>query len=359
MKPLRYAVLAGLCAGAVALTSCGGGGEKSGGGGGGGAEPLRMGIAVANYSLNFAREMYQGAQAAAKDAGNVDFKVVGPPSTEGPALHSLFQNLMVTHPDGLVLFTLHPPIFTRTAAQAVDRGIPLVALDTQLPPGGKVDFFVGNDNYALGAMLAEETVRKLGKDAKGEVIVGVPNPGAPVLDHRAEGIKETLNKRAPGIKVLGPFQTYSDPAQTYGAWQSLVNAHPDALAFLGVGDADSYNLGRLKEEKKGDFLTAGFDVDPKTLEYIKKGTNFTGVDPEHFLKGYVSTAVMIKAVRSSDGKLPKGWFPMPGQLMNSGNIDEIIAREKSPQAAYQWYKPQIDELLADVDARIKPMSQAR
>jgi ABC-type sugar transport system substrate-binding protein len=90
----------------------------------------------------------------------------------------------------------------------------------------------------------------------------------------------------------------------------------------------------LKEEHKGKWLTAGFDVDPKTLEYIKKGTNFTGVDPEHFLKGYLfSTAVMIRYVRRHDGKLPKGWFPMPGQLMTPGNIDEIITREKSPQAA--------------------------
>ncbi|MQA98173.1 MAG: hypothetical protein GEV11_27520 [Streptosporangiales bacterium] len=126
-----------------------------------------------------------------------------------------------------------------------------------------------------------------------------------------------------------------------------------------MGDADSYNLGRLKEQKKGDFLTAGFDVDPKTLEYIKKGTNFTGVDPEHFLKGYISTAVMIKAVRENDGKPPKGWFPMPGQLMNAENIDEIIAREKSPQAAYQWYKPQIDRLMTDYRSKIKPISQAR
>jgi ABC-type sugar transport system substrate-binding protein len=289
MTWIRYRAVAAATAVALALAACGGGGSS----GDSGSKRLKMGIAVANYSLNFAREMYQGAEAAARDDGNVDFKSVGPPNTEGPAERDLFQTLTTTHSDGIVLFTLDPPIFTRTAAQAVDKGIPVVALDTQLPPGSKVDFFVGNDNYALGQMLAEQTVKKLGKDAKGQVVIGVPNPGAPVLDNRAKGIKETLNRLAPGIKVLGPFQTYSDPAQSYAAWQSQVNAHPGALAFLGVGDADSYNLGRLKEEHKGKWLTAGFDVDPKTLQYIKKGTNFTGVDPEHFLKGYISTAVMI------------------------------------------------------------------
>ncbi len=115
-----------------------------------------------------------------------------------------------------------------------------------------------------------------------------------------------------------------------------MNAHPEALAFLGVGDADSYNLGRLKEQKKGTYLTAGFDVDPKTLEYIKKGTNFAGIDPEHYLKGYIATAILIKSVRESDGKLPDGWFKTPGLVMNSSNIDEILKRQQSVQNAYQW-----------------------
>ena len=140
---------------------------------------------------------------------------------------------------------------------------------------------------------------------------------------------------------------------------SQVNANPNALAFLGVGDADSYNLGRLKEQRKGKYLTAGFDVDPKTLEYIKKGTNFAGIDPEHYLKGYVATALMIKAVRDKDGKLPKGWFKTPGLIMDSANIDEIIKRQQSVQNAFQWYKPQLDKLIANPDASIKPLGEAR
>ncbi|TYB40040.1 sugar ABC transporter substrate-binding protein [Actinomadura chibensis] len=348
------AAVAVLLATALGAAACG-----DGAGSGGKSGKLKMGIAVANYSLNFAREMYEGATEASKQAGNIDFKVVGPPNTDGPAEQQLFQNLTVTHPDGIVLENLDPPIFTRPAAQAVQKGIPIVALDTAPTKGSKVDFYVGNDNYELGGQLAEATVKKLGADAKGTVVVGVPNPGTPVLDSRAKGIKDTFARLAPGIRVLGPFQTYSDPAQNYGAWQSQVNANPAALAFLGVGDADSYNLGRLKEQRKGKYLTAGFDVDPKTLEYIKKGTNFAGVDPEHYLKGYVATALMIKAVREKDGKLPKGWFKTPGLVMDSANIDEIIKRQQSVQNAFQWYKPQLDKLIATPDANIKPLGEAR
>jgi ABC-type sugar transport system substrate-binding protein len=348
--PWRAGLAAILVLGLTA--ACGDSGSSSG------SKRLKMGIAVPNNSLNFAREMYQGATSAAQHAGNIDFKVVGPPNTDGPAEVQLFQNLVVTHRDGVVLFNLDPPIFTRPAAQAVDQGVPIVALDTAPTNGSKVDFFVGTDNYELGGLLAQAAVKKLGADAKGTVVIGQTDPGVPVLDNRVKGIKETIAKLAPGLKTLGPFHTYSDPAQNYNAWIAQVHAHPDALAFLGVGDADSYDLAKIKQQEKGKYLTAGFDVDPKTLQAVKDGTNFAGIDPEHFLKGYISAAVLAQYVR--DGrKLPHGWLKTPGMVIDSSNIDQVIAREKSPQAAYDYYKQEIDKLLANVTGNLRPLSEAR
>jgi ABC-type sugar transport system substrate-binding protein len=348
--PWRAGLAAILVLGLTA--ACGDSGSSSG------SKRLKMGIAVPNNSLNFAREMYQGATSAAQHAGNIDFKVVGPPNTDGPAEVQLFQNLVVTHRDGVVLFNLDPPIFTRPAAQAVDQGVPIVALDTAPTNGSKVDFFVGTDNYELGGLLAQAAVKKLGADAKGTVVIGQTDPGVPVLDNRVKGIKETIAKLAPGLKTLGPFHTYSDPAQNYNAWIAQVHAHPDALAFLGVGDADSYDLAKIKQQEKGKYLTAGFDVDPKTLQAVKDGTNFAGIDPEHFLKGYISAAVLAQYVR--DGrKLPHGWLKTPGMVIDSSNIDQVIAREKSPQAAYDYYKQEIDKLLANITGNLRPLSEAR
>jgi ABC-type sugar transport system substrate-binding protein len=115
----RISIIA-LC---FALAACGSSTPSSG-------QRLKMGIAVANISLNFAHEMVEGAQTAADHEGGVDFKAVGPPNTDGPAEQQLFTNLVATQTDGVVLENLDPPIFTRPAAQAVDKGVPVVALDT-------------------------------------------------------------------------------------------------------------------------------------------------------------------------------------------------------------------------------------
>ncbi|WP_024285488.1 sugar ABC transporter substrate-binding protein [Cellulomonas sp. KRMCY2] len=322
------------------------------------APQLHMGIAVANASLNFANEMADGATMAATNDGNVDFQVVGPPDTDGPAEVQLFQNLVTTATDGVILENLNPPLFTRPAADAIAAGVPVIALDTSPTDGSDVTFYVGNDNYDLGVQMAHEMLKNLDADPQGEVVIGVPNPAAPVLANRAQGIMDTLAAEAPGITVFGPYETYSEPTKNYGAWEAQVHAHPDALAFLGVGDADSYDLAKLKTEQNGTWLTAGFDVDGKTLQAVKDGQNFMTMDPEHFLKGYIASALLIDSVRNGT-ELPSGWFVSPGLVVTADNVDEVITRETTPQAAYDWYKPQIDALLGDVEASMKPLGEAR
>jgi ABC-type sugar transport system substrate-binding protein len=352
MLSTRKRLFAVTVVGALSLGAC-----SSSSGAGGKNKKLNMGIAVANISLNFAASMVQGAEQAAKHEGNVSFKAVGPPNTDGPAEQQLFTSLTTTATDGIVLENLDPPIFTRPAAQANQKGVTVVALDTSPTPGSKIDFYVGNDNYQLGVQLADETLKHLGSNPTGEVLIGVPNPGTPVLDNRAKGISDTFKAKAPDVKIVGPFQTYSDPAQNFSAWQSQVNAHPNALAFLGVGDADSYDLAKIKKSQHGKYLVAGFDVDAKTLQYVKSGELFCTVDPEHFLKGYLVTALLIRSKRG--GKLPKGWFETPGQIVTKKTIDAIIKRQQSPANAYNYYKSQITSLLGSVDKHIKSISKAR
>jgi ribose transport system substrate-binding protein len=348
MKRVPVTALA-LC---LVLTACG---DKPSGSGDG---KLKMGIAVANASLNFAHEMAQGAQAAAEQAGGVDFKAVGPPNTDGPAEQQLFSNLTTTQTDGVVLENLDPPIFTRPAAQAIDRGVPVVALDTAPTEGSKITLYAGNDNYQLGVLLAQETLNRMPANPSGTIVIGVPNPGTPVLDSRAKGLKDIFAQKAPRIQVKGPFQTYSDPNQNYGAWSSQVHANPDALAFLGVGDADSYNLAKIKEAEHGKYLVAGADVDAQTLQGVKSGLNFITIDPEHFLKGYVITALLIRSVKEHK-PLPQGWLVMPGLVVDQSNIDAVIQRQTSRQAAYKFYQPEIDKILLDPAAYLKPLSEAR
>ena len=369
---LRSSPAALLVTGLLALTACGASssgttssGSASGASAGSAAASSgaatgtkKIAFAVANISLNFAVEMANGGRYAADDNGGVALNVVGPATTDGPQEVQLFQNAIVQSKDGAVVENLAPDLFTRPYADAVAKGVPIVALDTVALPGSHVELYVGNDNYQLGVQLAEETIKRLAPDAAGTVVIGVPNPGVPVLDSRAKGIKDTFAAKLPKVKVTGPFQTFSDPGKSYNAWSSQVRSNPTALAFLGVGDADSYSLAKLKQETHGTFLTAGFDLDAKTLEAVKNGTNFVTISPEHYLKGYIALRLLAESVTT--GKpLPKGWFDEPGLVVDSGNVDAIIKRQSSDAERRAWFKPGIDKIFADIAPYLKSMTDAR
>ena len=349
-KSLIVVTLAGLL-----LAACG---TDSGGGGGGSGDEKKLGFVVANVSLNFAREMADGGTAAAADAGGIKLQVAGPATTDGPQEVQIFQNTLITSPDGVVIENLAPDLFTRAEAQAIDKGIPVVALDTIGLPGSKIETYVGNDNYDLGATLAKETLKRLPSDPTGTIVLGEPNPGVPVLDSRIKGLKETFAAQAPGITLKGPYETFSDPGKSYNAWSSLVRSNADALAFLGVGDADSYSLARLKKQTGGKYLTAGFDLDDQTLQAVKDGVNFVTISPEHYLKGYVALALLATAVKE-DADVPKGWIDVPGLVVDKENIDTVIERQGSQEARKSQVAPQAQKIVDDLGTYTKPYGDAR
>ena len=57
--------------------------------------------------------------------------------------------------------------------------------------------------------------------------------------------------------------------------------------------------------------------------------------------------------------MPKGWFKTTGLVVDESNIDDIIARQESPEAAYDYYEDTFAEMLGDVDANMHPLEDAR
>jgi ribose transport system substrate-binding protein len=50
---------------------------------------------------------------------------------------------------------------------------------------------------------------------------------------------------------------------------------------------------------------------------------------------------------------------MPGLVVDQSNIDTILKRQTSPQAAYDYYQPEIDKILANPTAYLRPLGDAR
>ena len=281
---------------------------------------------TATTTQNAFQEMAFGAKAAAASEG-VKLRSAAPNGVNGPQEVQLFQAAMQTAKDGIATMTTTPDLFVRPFSQAVARGIPQVSVDTPPPDGSDVETFVGNDNVAVGKVLAEAILAKVPADARGEIVIGNPIPGLPVLDQRVQGIEQVLREKRPQVKLVGPLNTGTEPTENFNAWSGIVQAHPDALAYLDPGDQAVVSLARIQQRTGRTLLVGGADVDPVALQAVKDGRVYALVDPEHWLKGYIAIALLARQAR--DGKaLPKGWWD-PGAAL----VTRRTSTRSSPASA--------------------------
>ncbi|WP_256837736.1 sugar ABC transporter substrate-binding protein [Ornithinimicrobium faecis] len=324
-------------------------------GGDNAAEDIHLAFIGADGSQNFTQEMLLGAEAAADEFG-VDVQVLAPTALDGQAQVRMMEDAMRTAPDGIAIMSLTPDLLIRTQANAVAEGIPVVSVDVPALEGSNVTTHLGNDNFAAGEMLAGEAIKHLEEQGitEGTAVVASPIPGVPTLDLRAEGMKAAIEAALPDFEVVGPVASAPDPTGNLSAWGNLVSANSDANVFMDAGDAALASLARINRENDGQYLTGAFDLNDAGLEAIVDGTNFASGDPQHFLKGYMSTRVLIEnALGEAD--LPQGWWVLPAALVNGDNVEAVIERQAGDNAdKLAYFQPQIDELYADPEIRDLP-----
>lgn len=320
-----------------AVAACGGQGAASG--------PLKVTFVVANAQLNFSKEMAAGFRDGVGNVGGVAAEVIGPDIVDGPGQLRMFQGVAKTTRTGISVFTLSPELFAAPIADAIDQGIPVIAVDSPALPSSNVKLFIGNDNYALGKLLADEVIAQLPATAAGRVVIGTSAPGVPVLDRRVKGIRDQFKAKLPAVTVFGPFDTKQEVDANLAAWQTLVKVNPDALAFVGTGDADGWNLAAIRGRTHGKWVAGAFDLDPRSLAAVKAG-ELVLVSPEHFVKGAVAGRLLAK--QAKDGKaLPAGWIYVPGLGVDHHNVDAVIARQTTTASTAAAVKPDVDRILSD------------
>jgi ABC-type sugar transport system substrate-binding protein len=351
----RSAAVAFAITSVLALTAaCGSDGGNSGSGGS--TKEVDLSFVYATSTINAMQEMAYGAKAAAEEREGVNFSQSAPAGVNGPQQVQMFQSATQTSRDGIAMETLTPDLFVRPLEQATSSGIPVISVDTAPPEGSGVETFVGNSNENVGRLLAEELVRRIPAGQSGKVVLGNAIPGLPVIEERLAGMIDVIKSERPDLEIVGPLATANEPTENFNAWNNLLKANPDALAYLGAGAQDSVSLARLHESTGGTWLAGACDLDPAALEGLKNGHLFAISSPEHWLKGYI--ALRLLAENAQDGtEMPTGWWNPVELLVTADNVDEIIQRQTDEASRAAWFKDVAEKQFADMDSHITELEK--
>ena len=217
-----------------------------------------------NQQALFFNDMNRGAQEAADAAGAelLIFNANNDPAAQNSAIETYIQEGV----DGIAVVAIDVNGIMPAVQQAVDAGIPVVAIDAILPEGPQ-SAQIGVDNAQAGADLA--AVVNGAADATKLGIVGALNSF--IQNVRKDGFEGALD--AAKVTVAGTVDGQNVQDTALGAAENLITANPDLTAIYATGEPAL--LGAIaaveSQGRQADVAVYGWDLTAQAIAGIDAG----------------------------------------------------------------------------------------
>jgi len=299
------------------------------------AEDGEYGVLMKTLSNPFWGAMQQGVEEAAK-AGGVKYFLQAAESDQAaePQLN-LCNTMLERKPVAMITAAINSTNLLPCLKVAQEAGIKIVDLDGNLDPaildkeGLKITFRIGSDNVAAGAQGAEYLVSKLGKDAKGPVLVIEGLSGNITGQKRAKGFADKLKELAPGLEIVASLPGDWDRNKAASIATDTLTAHPDLVAIFCANDGMA--LGAVESiyaAGKGDQITIiGVDGNVDAVKSIKDGRLNASVAQLPYLVGKQAVENVKKALA---GEQVPGDVAVPTLVLTK----EVLEGGKEPMLEY-------------------------
>ena len=293
------------------------------------------GVLMKTLSNPFWGAMNQGIEDGAK-AANVPYYAQAAESDQAaePQLN-LCNTMLERNPVVLITSAINSTNLLPCLKAAQDKGIKAIDLDNNLDPavlqkaGITIGFHIGSDNLAAGGQAADWLVSKLGKDAKGPVLVIEGLSGNITGQNRAKGFADELAKVAPDLKIVASLPGDWDGGKAANIAADTLTAHPDLVAIFAANDTMA--LGAVESVyaagKNDQVKTIGVDGSSDAVKSIKAGRLSASVAQLPYLEGQLAIENAKKLLAGE--KVPDS---IPVQTLVLTN--EVITANTDPNLKY-------------------------
>jgi len=211
----------------------------------------------------------------------------------------IMENLIQRKVDAICLVPAGSREIIPAIVKANNAGIPVLNIDNRLDmdalkeAGGKVEIFIGSDNYQGGLVMGEYLIQKLNGKGKIAVLEGVPGQESSI--QRLRGFVKALES-APDLEIVSSQTANWEMSQGYDVFQNILQAHPEIEALFSGND--NMALGAIEAisaaGKTGDIMVMGFDAIDDAKEAIKNGTMEASIAQSPRLMGKLAIEYAIK-----------------------------------------------------------------
>lgn len=339
VRPARALAFA---ASALVLASCGSGeGAKSGGSA---AAPSFTIAMIAKSSTNpVFLSGRQGAEAAAAElskAHGVTVKVdwLTPPNEDGAVQAQRIAEAVNSGANAILLSASDAGKVRGAVNEAVDRGVPVMTFDSDVPKSRRFSFY-GGDDVKMGSQVMDELAAQMG--GKGTIAIIAGNQNAPNLQNRVKGVRETAAKY-PGITIVDAFYHAETPQDAAAEVLRVKNAYPEVQGFAMIGGWALFTRTLLTDLDPSKIKIVSIDALPAQLAYVEAGLAPVLFAQPTYSWGYVSVQTIFDHVYLK--KAAQSTVQMELVRVSKENLG-------------QWARQLRDWGFADVDAKYLALPQ--
>src|ERR1700727_820142 len=282
------------------------------------ANAQTVALVTINQQALFFNQINDGAKGAAKAAG-VDL-VIFNANNVASAQKDAIENYITQKVDGLILVAIDVNGVKPAITAAKKAGIPVVAIDAQIPDGDNVAF-IGVDNKGAGEQIGkyfrDYAKTKMGGSAK-VGIVGALNSF--IQNQRLDGFKAAAG--ASGAKFLDTVdgQNIQDVALT--AAENLMTANPDMNALYATGEPALVGAisAVTSQQGTGKVKVFGWDLTAQAIKGIDEGWIVAVVQQDPFQEGAAGVETVLKIKKGEAGN-PS--IDIPITIVTKENVDKF------------------------------------
>nr|WP_244602706.1 substrate-binding domain-containing protein [Mesorhizobium delmotii] len=275
-----------------------------------------------NQQALFFNQINEGAQKAADAAGAklVIFNANNVPSAQNDAI----ENYITQKVDGIILVAIDVNGVKPAITAAKAAGIPVIAIDAQIPDGDNVAF-IGVDNAKagedIGKFYADYVKSEMGGTAK-IGIVGALNSF--IQNQRLDGFKKAVTDSGLAITFLDTVDGQNVQETAMSASENLMTANPDMTTLYATGEPAL--LGAVSavtsQGRTGDVKVFGWDLTKQVIQGIDDGWVVAVVQQDPAGEGKAAVEALVKLKK---GETVEPIINIPVTIVTKDNVDKYRA----------------------------------
>lgn len=233
-------------------------------------------------------EMVEKGAAQAAEKYGMDIEFTGAVRNNMEEQLNLLEKAIAARADAIIVQGLNEEKFTPVIDKAVQRGIPVVTIDTDAPDSRRLAY-VGTDNLAAGERLGRLVVQTTGGSGKLGVIIGSDQAASQL--QRLDGLKRVVAEH-PGLDIVAVRSSNISHMEAIQQAAEMLRQHPEIEVMVGTSATDALGvLQAAKSLQRERLMIIGFDNQKETLAAIRKGEIAATVAQQPYLMG--ETAVRL------------------------------------------------------------------